>query len=186
MDVFSVLSKTQSGEPVRLAVELDRHSVYQVYAYLVPADGTGEQRFVCHGWGVTKMPEGLVEGIVGEGRMLEVPRDDWKTVMAVREDLRAKANLEEIHLVKVFSRGDRTTIDGYTLSAKVDRQTWKRIESHMHFVDSSENDVLYAGDRFVGWLVAGGREAEVERILGVKAENSILPDKRMDRKDAGS
>jgi len=179
------LSRTISGDTVRLKIELDKHGVHQVVAYLVPADGTGEQRLLCHGWGVRKTQTGLVEGIIAEGRMLEVPRDDWKTVVAVREDLRARENLEEIHLVKVFSQGDRMTIDGYTLSAKVDRETWKQIESCMEFVDSSDNDVLYAGDRFVGWLVTSGKEAEVERILGVKPENSILAGTRVGMNGAG-
>lgn len=168
------LSKTKLGDTVRLTIELDRHAVHQVYAYLVRADGTVEQRFLCHAWGARKTQEGVVEGIIAEGKVIEVSKDDWKAIVAVREDLRAKENLEDIHLVRVFSHGDQMTIDGYTLSARIDRGTWKMIESCMQFVDSSDNDTLYAGDRFVGWVVKEGMEAEVERILGVKSERSIL------------
>jgi hypothetical protein len=181
---MELLTKSKSGETVRLAVELDRHATHQVYAYLVPADGTVEQRSLCHCWGVRKTREGLVEGIVAEGKVIEVPKDDWKAILAVREDLRDKENLEDIHLVRVFSQGDQLTIDGYTLSARVDRETWKMIESRMQFVDSSDNDTLYAGDRFVGWVVKEGKEAEVERILGVKPESSILTDHQVGTKGA--
>jgi hypothetical protein len=43
----------------------------------------------------------------------------------------------------------------------------------MYFVDSAVNDSMYAGDRFVGWVIREGKEEEVERILGVKPENLI-------------
>ena len=171
---MELLTKTKSGNAVRLTIERDKYEVHQVYAYLIPRDGgVGEERYLCDGWGVFKKPEGLVEGMLAQGQVLDVPRKDWMTIVAIREDLRDRENLADIHLVKVFSHGDQLTIDGYTLSARVDRDTWSRIESCMQFVDSSVNDELYAGDRFIGWVVKEGCEEEVERILGVKREQSL-------------
>ncbi len=171
---MELLSKSKSGDTVRLVVERDRHSVHQIYAYLTPPDGSDvDARYLCHGWGARKTMEGVVEGILTEGMVIEVPRRDWIAIAAERDDLRDKENLSEIHLVKVFSQGDQLTIDAYTLSARVDRDTWKRIEPFMHFVDSAVNDALHAGDRFVGWVVKGGQETEVERILGVKPERFV-------------
>jgi hypothetical protein len=171
---MELCSKTKSGDAVRLQIEQDRHGVYQIYIDRLATGSTVGGRRLCHGWGVRKTPHGMVEGISVDGEMIEIPKEDWKEIVAAREDLRAREHLEGIHLVKVFSEGDRLTIDAYTLSAKVDREMWKKIESCMHFVDSADNDTLFAGDRFVGWVVEKGKEAEVERILGVKPENSIL------------
>jgi hypothetical protein len=170
---MELLTETKSGNAVRLTIERDKYEVHHVYAYLIPPGGKAEERFLCDGWGAAKTPDGLVEGILAHGQILEVPRKDWLTIVALREDLRDRENLADIHLVKVFSHGDQLTIDAYTLSARVDRDTWSRIESCMSFVDSSVNDVLYAGDRFVGWVVEEGREEEVERILEVKPEHSL-------------
>ncbi len=170
---MELLTKTKSGNAVRLMIDRDKYAVHQIYAYQVPPGGAAEERYLCHGWGVRKTPEGLVEGILAQGQVIEVPRKDWTAIASEREDLRDRENLPDIHLVKVFSRGDQLTIDAYTLSARVDRDTWSRIESCMHFVDSSVNDVLYDGDRFVGWVVKEGREEEVERILEVKPELSF-------------
>jgi hypothetical protein len=133
----------------------------------------GEKRCLCHGWGVRKTANGMVEGILADGRVIEVSRDDWQEIVAVRNGLRDREQLADIRLVRVFFHGDQLTVDAYTLSAGVDRETWTGIESCMHFVDSADNDILYGGDRFVGWVVKEGREIEVERILGVKPENSI-------------
>ena len=108
-----------------------------------------------------------------EGQVIEVSKHDWVAIATVREDLRDRENLADIHLVKIFSHGDQLTIDAYTLSAKVDGDTWSQIEPYLYFVDSSVNDIHYAGDRFIGWVVETGKEEEVERILGVKPENSI-------------
>jgi hypothetical protein len=171
---MELCSKTKSGDAVRLQIEQDRHGVYQIYVDRMVVGSTAGERCLCHGWGVRKTPDGMVEGIFVHGDMIEIPKEDWKEIVAAREDLRAREHLGSIHLVKVFSEGDRLTIDAYTLSAKVDRETWKRIESCMHFVDSADNETLFAGDRFVGWVVEKGKEAEVERILGVKPEHSIL------------
>jgi hypothetical protein len=170
---MEILTKTKSGSPVRLAIERDRHSVYQVYAHLIPPGGTTEERYLCNCWGTRKTEGGTVEGIPVKGQVIEVSRHDWVAIAAVREDLRDRENLADIHLVKIFSHGDHLTIDAYTLSAKVDRDTWSRIEPYLYFVDSSVNDILYAGDRFIGWVVEAGKEGEVERLLGVKPENSI-------------
>jgi hypothetical protein len=170
---MEIITKTKSGSPVRLVIEQDRHSVYQAYAYLVPSGGGAEESHLCNGWGKRKTESGMIEGILVQGQVIEVPKQDWIAIAASREDLRDRENLADIHLVKIFSHGDQLTIDAYTLSARVDRDTWNRIEHCMHFVDSSVNDILYAGDRFVGWVVDAGKEEEVERILEVKPENSI-------------
>jgi len=172
---MEIRSKSKSGEAVRLFVDRDRYGVYQVYAdFMTPATTPGE-RCLCHGWGAWKTGQGMMEGIFAEGRVIEVPKKDWNSIVAAREELRNRDHLEDIHLVKVFFQGDRLSVDSYTLSAPVDRETWKRIESCMCFVDSADNDTLLAGDRFVGWVVKGGLEAEVERILGVQ------PDRLIDR-----
>ena len=182
---MEVFSKTKSGDAVRLLIDQDRHGVYQIYACLTALDGTAEERFLCHGWGMRKTQQGMVAGILAEKRMIEVPREAWKEIVAIREDLRNRSNLENIHLVRVYFRGDRLTVDAYTLSAGIDRESWKRIESCMCFVDSADNDTLYAGDRFVGWVVKEGREAEVERLLNVKPERLIrkivVSDQRSER-----
>ena len=166
-------TETKSGNPVRLTIDRDKYGVHQVYASLMPPAGAVEERYLCNGWGVRKTTEGMVEGILTQGRVIEVPKSDWGAIVAVREDLRDRENLADIQLIKVFSHGDQVTIDGYTLSARVDRESWSRIAPCMDFVDSSVNDTLHAGDRFVGWVIKQGRELEVERILGVKPEYSI-------------
>jgi hypothetical protein len=170
---MELLRETKSGNPVRLTIDRDKYGVHQIYAVLVPPGDAVEERFLCHGWGVRKTPDGMVEGILVQGRVIETPKRDWLEIVAVREDLRDRENLADIHLIRVFSHGEQLTIDGYTLSARVDRETWSRIAPCMDFVDSSVNDVLHAGDRFVGWVIKHGREEEVESILGVKPENSI-------------
>ena len=170
---MELLTETKSGNSIRLIIDRDKYAVHQVYAYLVPPGGSVEERFLCNGWGATKTKDGMIEGVLAQGQILEIPKSDWLEIAGVREDLRDRENLADIHLVKVFSQGDQLTIDAYTLSARVDRDTWSGIESCMRFVDSSANDVLYAGDRFVGWVVEEGREEEVERILGVKPEHSF-------------
>jgi hypothetical protein len=170
---MELFTKTQAGNAVRLAVEQDRHSVYQIYAYLIPLGAASEERYLCHGWGTRKTPEGMIEGILAHGRVIEVPKRDWMAIATAREDLRDKENLGNIRLVRIFSHGDQLTIDGYTLSARVDRDTWGRIEPYMHFVDSAVNDILFAGDRFVGWVVREGMEEAVEKTLGVKPDNLI-------------
>jgi hypothetical protein len=170
---MEILTKTKSGNPVRLVIERDRYSVYQVYAYLIPPGGTAEESHLCNGWGTRKTESGMIEGVLVRGQVIEVPKHDWMAIAAEREDLRDRENLADIHLVKIFSHGDQLTIDAYTLSARVDRDTWSRIEPYMYFVDSSVNDILYAGDRFIGWVVEAGKEGEVENLLGVKPENSV-------------
>ena len=170
---MELLTKTKSGSAIRLTIDRDKYGVHQVYAYLVPHGGSVEERYLCSGWGVRKTREGMIEGVLAQGQILEIPKSDWLAIAGVREDLRDRENLADIHLVKIFSHGDQLTIDAFTLSARVDRATWSQIESYMHFVDSSLNDVLYAGDRFVGWVVEEGQEEEVERILGVKPEHSF-------------
>jgi hypothetical protein len=170
---MELITETKSGQAVRLMIDRDKYAVHQIYAYLGSPGGGVAERYLCHVWGVWKTRDGMVEGVLAQGQVLEIPKDDWLAIAAVREDLRDRENLADIHLVKVFSHGDQVTIDAYTLSAKVDRDTWSRIESCMHFVDSSVNDVLYDGDRFVGWVVKEGHEEEVERILGVQPEHSF-------------
>ncbi len=170
---MELLTKTKSGSAIRLIIDRDKYGVHQVYAYPVPHGGSVAERYLCNGWGVRKTRDGMIEGILVQGQILEIPKSDWLTIAGVREDLRDRENLADIHLVKIFSHGDQLTIDAYTLSARVDRVTWSQIESYMCFVDSSLNDVLYAGDRFVGWVVKEGQEEEVERILGVEPEHSF-------------
>ena len=160
---MEILTKTKSGNPVRLVIERDRNSVYQVYAYLIPPGGTAEERYLCSCWGTRKTEGGMIEGIPVQGQVIDVSKHDWVAIAAAREDLRDRENLADIHLVKIFSHGDQLTIDAYTLSARVDRDTWSRIEPYMHFVDSSVNDIHYGGDRFIGWVVEKGMEEEVER-----------------------
>ncbi len=172
---MELLTETKSGIAVRLTIDRDKYGVQQVYASLVPPDGAAEERYLCNTWGVRKTADGMIEGILAPGRIIEVPKRDWLEIVAVREDLRDKENLADIRLIKIYSRGEQLTIDGYTLSARVDRETWSRIAPCMEFVDSSVNDTLYAGDRFVGWVVKPGREEEVEELLGVKPEHSIRP-----------
>jgi hypothetical protein len=170
---MELLTATKAGTAVRLTIDRDKYRVHQVYACLVAPDGAAGERYLCHGWGVRKAPDGMVEGILVQGRIIEVPKRDWLEIAAVRDDLRDQENLADIHLIKVYSRGEQLTIDGYTLSARVDRETWRRIAPFMDFVDSSVNDDLYDGDRFVGWVVKPGLEEEVEKLLTVKPENSI-------------
>jgi len=170
---MEVSTKTKAGDAVRLLVDQDRHGVYQIYACFTDADGSTGQRCLCHGWGMRKSQEGMVEGILAEKRRIEVPREAWKEIAAVREDLRNRANLEDIHLVRVYFHGDRLTVDAYTLSAGIDRESWEKIKPCMVFVDSATNDTLYAGDRFVGWVIEEGKEAEVERLLKVKPARQI-------------
>lgn len=159
---------TGSGIDVRLAVERDDRSVHQVFAYFVPRGECGERRVLCSGWRVMRKERGLTEGVSAAGELLDIPRRDWEQMVALREDLRDRDNLEDIYLVKIHSRGNLLTIDGYTLSARVDRETWQKIEHCMEKVDSSANDELLDGDHFIGWIIKAGMESEVERILDVK------------------
>lgn len=167
------LARTKSGIEVRLTVERDKNSVYQVYARFPSSDRAEEEKLLCLRWGAVKMEDGIHEGVYAVGRLIEIPRNAWEGVLAEREDLRDRDNLEDIRLVKIFSKGNLKTIDGYTLSARVDRETWKKIEHCMREEDSGVNDEIQAGDHFVGWIVKKGREEEVERLLGVKPESSI-------------
>jgi len=172
---MELLTETKSGNPVRLTIDRDKYGVHQVYAGQVPPDDGAEERYLCNGWGVRKTADGMIEGILARGQVIEVPKRDWLEIVAAREDLRDKENLADIRLIKIFSHGDQLTIDAHTLSARVDRETWRRIAHCMDFVDSSVNETLYAGDRFVGWVVKQGREEEVEDLLRVKPENSMRP-----------
>lgn len=171
---MEILTRTATGTQVRLTVELDRHSIHQVYAYFIPSGEEVEKKFLCNCWGRRKASDGIREGIVLSGHILEVSRADWLKVFFAREDLHARENLKYIHLVRIFSHGNRLKIDGYTLSARVDRETWKRISPFMEEVDSSVNEVLHEGDHFVGWIVKAGMERQVEETIGVSAENSIF------------
>lgn len=173
-ELVEILTKTRDGAGLRLTVERDRYSVYQIYAYVKPSEDAAEERLLCHGWGRRKRAEGIQEGILVQGALLEVSRDDWEEMFLAREDLRDRDNLEDICLVKVYSRGDVLTIDGYTLSARVDRATWKRISHCMEEVDSGVNNEILSGDCFAGWIVKAGMEREVERLLDVKPENSCF------------
>jgi hypothetical protein len=168
-----VVTRTKDGTPVRLTVERDHNSVPQVFACMRSPNDAAERRYLCNGWGVRKIGNTYVEGILTQGRIIEVPKSDWKEVVAEREDLRDKQNLKYVRLVKVYSRGDRVTVDGYTLSTRVDRLTWEKIAPYMYEVDSSVNDELLDGDHFIGWVIKSGTEAEVERLLGITPEKSI-------------
>jgi hypothetical protein len=171
---MEVLASTKAGDSVRLVIEQDKYEVPQIYAYFPSPDQDAEEvRSLCHGWGVRKTKEGFIEGILTQGMVLEVPRSDWLDMLTCREELRDRENLSEIHLVPVYFRGDRLTVDAFTLSARVDRTTWKKIEPFMQEVDSAVNDTLYEGDHFVGWVVRNGSEETVQKTLGVKAENTL-------------
>lgn len=171
---MEILTRTTTGTQVRLTVELDAHSIHQVYAYFIPPGEKAEKRFLCNCWGRRKTPHGTREGIVLAGHILEVSRAEWLKVFLAREDLHARENLKDIHLVRVFSHGNRLKIDGYTLSARVDRETWKSISPFMEEVDSSVNDVLHEGDHFVGWIVKAGMERQVEEAIKVRTASSIF------------
>jgi len=164
---------TGKGARVRFTIERDEHSVYQVFAHIVPPGEKNEKRVLCTGWRVSRTGRGFAEGVNASGELIDVARDDWEQMLAMREDLRDRDNLEDIHLVRVHSRGNLLTIEGYTLSARVDRVTWHKIEYCMEEVDSSENDELLEGDHFIGWVVKPGMESEVERILDVKPEKRV-------------
>jgi len=164
---------TGMGTRVRFTIERDEHSVHQVFAHIVPPGEKNEKRVLCTGWRVSRTGRGFAEGVNASGELIDVARDDWEKMLALREDLRDRDNLEDIHLVRVHSRGNRLTIDGYTLSARVDRVTWHKIEHCMEEVDSSENDELLEGDHFIGWVVKPGMESEVERILDVKSAKRV-------------
>lgn len=165
---------TKAGAKVRLTIERDKHSVHQIYAYTSPPGKSAEERVLCSAWGRRMSPDGIKEGIILPGQVLEISRADWLQVFLQREDLLAGENLGDIHLVRIFSRGDRITIDGYTLSARVDRETWKRIEPHMREVDSGENDEILEGDHFTGWVIREGKETTVEDLLDVRPENRVF------------
>lgn len=170
--LVEIITRTRSGVDVCLTVERDKHSVYQIYSRFKPSEDAVEWKLLCHGWGRRKAPEGIQEGILVQGTLLEVPRSDWEKMFMMREDLRDRDNLEDIRLVKVFSRGDVMTIDGYTLSDRVDRATWEKIAHCMREVDAGVNNDILSGDSFSGWIVKEGMELEVELLLGVKPENS--------------
>ncbi len=160
--------ETKTGDRVRLVVERDQDQVPQVFAYISPKEGGEEQRLLCHSWAVRKSPEGFRQGIHAQGVLLEMDRKVWDSALAEREDMRDRDNLEDIRLVRVYSKGNRFTIDGYTLSARPDRDAWRRIAPYMVEVDSHENEEILAGDHFRGWIVRNGMEREVERLLEVK------------------
>ncbi len=170
---LEVTTVAASGWLIRLSVERDRHGVSQVYARFTLPEAREKTCALCHGWGRRVVNGMLREGILITGMLLEVPRKDWLAVVACREDERDRDNLSHIALVPVFCRGDRVTLDGYALNARVDRATWKRIVPFMREVDSTVNEVILEGDHFVGWIVHEGREEEVERLLGVKAEKRL-------------
>ncbi|NLI81542.1 MAG: hypothetical protein GX443_07615 [Deltaproteobacteria bacterium] len=172
---MELVTRTADGAEVRFAIERDRNSVHQVYAYLTLHGETVERRLLCSCWGRRRHPEGLREGILAGGQVLQVTRAEWLKLFHAREDFRGRDNLKDIHLVHVFSRGERVNIDGYTLSARMDRETWNKISPFMEEVDSWENDVLYDGDRFTGWIVKRGMEGQVEEILRVKPEYRLFP-----------
>lgn len=169
-----IVAHTRSGLRVRLSIELDRHCVHQVYAYLTPPGKSVEERFLCSAWGRRKTPDGIKEGIILPGMVLEISKSDWLEAFLEREDLHAREGLADIHLVRVFSRGDRFTIDAYTLSARVDRATWKKIAPFMKEVDSSENDEIIEGDHFSGWVIQEGMETTVEDLLNVAPGNRVF------------
>ena len=170
---MEIVTRTRSDVEIRLTVEKDHYSVYQIYARLGDSSEASGQKLLCHGWGRVKTSEGIREGVLIRGGILEVSRDDWEKMFLEREDLRDRENLEDIRLVKIFSRGNVLTIAGYTLSARVDRAAWKKIAHCMREVDSGVNDEILEGDSFAGWIVKEGMEPEVERLLGVKPENSF-------------
>lgn len=165
MDVYTA---TADGNMVTLTVRKDRLGVFQVFA-LVGMGCMCEVDYLCTTWG-RKMVDGVLRtGVVAEGGViLDVPREDWLKAVAERDDARAREDLPQIRLVRVFSRGNRFTIEGYILSARLDRATWATIAPHMEEVDSSENDEILEGDHFTGWIVRTGDEARVEELLAVK------------------
>lgn len=181
---MEITTKTKSGLPVRLTIERDKYSIHQIYACFTPSNENSEERLLCEAWRVRKTQQGIEEGIVAKGLMIQVPKRDWERMLLLREDLRDKENLKDIQLIKVFSKGNIVTVDGYTLSARVDGKTWEKIEPFMHRVDSSVNDEILSGDHFIGWVVKEGMETMVEHTLGVRKENLIFakPSEDIDNK----
>lgn len=170
---MELITWTKDGVRLRLTVERDKHSVHQVFAWVAFPGEPTQGKYLCHGWGVRKAGGGFVEGILTSAGVIRAEKADWMRILACREDLRDKDNLADIHLVRIFFRGDQLSADGYTLSARVDRETWAKIEPYMTKVDSAVNETLYEGDRFVGWMVKAGYEEAVESILDVKPQNRI-------------
>ncbi len=172
-DFMEIETTARLGNRVLFRVERDTRSVFQIFAYFTLPGGIEEQRLPCSSWKVRKTVHGFEEGVSASGILLEVPRMDWDRIVAMREDLRDRDNLPNICLVKVHSRGDVLTVDGYTLSARVDRTTWEKISHCMIEVDTSLNDEVYEGDHFTGWIIREGMEAEVERILAESREKML-------------
>ncbi len=172
---MEIVTGTGSGTKVLLRVERDSRGVFQVYAYLTVPGGAGEERLLCGGWRVRRSGQGLEAGINTPGLLIQVPKADWDKIVAVREDLRDRDNLMDVHLVRVSSKGDVLTVAGYTLSARVDSRTWERIAHCMVEVDSSVNNELFEGDHFKGWIIRAGMESEVEGILA-EVRRGISPE----------
>lgn len=163
-------TRMADGTPVTLTVRRDRFGVQQVVA-LITSGCMFEVDYLCTTWGRRSVDGTVREGILtAEGQIFDVPESDWLEALAERDDARAREDLPDIRLVRIISRGNRVTIEGYTLSARVDRATWAKIAPHMVEVDSSENDEILEGDRFIGWIIHPGHERQVEDLLGVKPE----------------
>lgn len=164
---------TDDGREAILKVLPDQNGTPQIYLFLddgSPGKGHGQ---LCHGWGVRKTKSGLKEGVLVSGGVVGIPRKAWMQALHEREDLRDRQNLPHLHLVRVYSRGEKLTLDGYALSARVDKATWKKIAPFMEEVDSTVNDEILEGDHFIGWMVKPGLERKVEKILGVRQEKTL-------------
>lgn len=170
---MKAIRTSHEGREGTLRVIHDAHGTPQIYLFLEEGGSHEGQGILCHGWGVRKGEDGLREGVLVQGGVMAIPREDWLEALREREDARDRLNLPNLHLVKVYSRGNRITLDGYALNARVDRATWQKISSFMEEVDSTVNDEILEGDHFIGWMVKEGMEQRMEQILGVKKEKTL-------------
>ncbi len=168
---MKIICTTDEGHEATLKVMQDRHGTPQIYLFLEDAGPEGTGGEPCHGWGTRKREEGgFKEGVLVRGGVVGIPEGAWLKALHEREDLRNQQNLPHLRLVKVYSRGDRLTLDGYTLNARTDKATWSKIAHLLEEVDSTDDNEIIDGDHFIGWLVKPGMEEAVEEVLRVEKE----------------
>lgn len=167
---MKIVCRTNEGHGVILKVMPDRHGTPQIY--LFPDDVNSESTVgrLCNGWGTRKQDSGFKEGVLVQGGVVGIPKSAWLDALHEREELRNLQNLPNLHLTKVYSRGDRLTLDGHTLNARADSQTWSKIAHLMEEVDSTVNNEIIDGDHFIGWMVKQGMEETVEAVLREEKE----------------
>jgi len=170
---LKIVSTIHEGREAALRIMNDPHGTPQIYLFLEDGGSEERQGCLCHGWGVRRTEGGFKEGVLVQGGVRSIPRKDWLKALQEREDCRDRRNLPGLHLLRVHSVGNRLTLEGYALNARVDRATWKKIAPFMEEVDSTVNDEILEGDHFIGWMVKRGMEESVEQVLGVKEEKTL-------------